>query len=85
LHGDEDPEVDPDNSEAVSDPVDTKVPESEDDPDELIPVKVNGDIIEMTREEIIAHAQKSLAAEDIVGEAKGLRDEARGYLCQHDL
>jgi hypothetical protein len=85
LHGDEDPEVDPDDDGVVSAPLDGKLPESEDNPDELIQVKVNGDVVEMTREEIIAHAQKSLAAEDIVGEAKGLRDEARGYLCQRDL
>jgi hypothetical protein len=50
LHGDEDP----DDGEILSDPVDGKLPESEDDPDELIPVKVNGDIVEMTRDEDVA-------------------------------
>jgi hypothetical protein len=54
LHGNEDPEVGPDEAEGLSDPVDGKLPEGEDNPDELIPVKVNGDVVEMTREEAIA-------------------------------
>jgi hypothetical protein len=54
LHGDEDPEVDLDDAEGLSAPLDGKLPEDEDNPDELIQVKVNGDIVEMTRDEAIA-------------------------------
>lgn len=43
-------------------------------------LKVNGRELDLTEEEIIAEAQKSLAAGDILNQAKGARAEAMNYL-----